>query len=253
MRRSTPRRSTSRPICSEVEHLSRRPARAAGHRPVHRRSAAQGQDHRAGADRAGRLGRRGPARGLGPRASPTTCNQQGYWKADVKPPERREANGELTIVFTVHRGASTASRPAASRSAATSRCRSTETEAAPQAGAGRSVHWLTPGRDRRGDPADLSHARLRHRRDRLTATNEVGARPRQAGHRRSRRVRASSSAASSITGNTSIPSDRAAAGADCWRPAQPYYGPNVVRDRDALLGVLSRRRLLVGGCGGAAA
>ena len=31
-------------------------------------------------------------------------NQQGYWKAEVKPPERREADGQLTIVFTVNRG-----------------------------------------------------------------------------------------------------------------------------------------------------
>lgn len=30
--------------------------------------------------------------------------QQGYWKAEVKPPERRESAGALTIVFTVNRG-----------------------------------------------------------------------------------------------------------------------------------------------------
>jgi outer membrane protein insertion porin family len=32
-------------------------------------------------------------------------NQQGYWKADVQPPEQREANGELVIVFHIKRGA----------------------------------------------------------------------------------------------------------------------------------------------------
>jgi outer membrane protein insertion porin family len=31
-------------------------------------------------------------------------HQQGYWKAEVKTPERREAPGALTIVFTIHRG-----------------------------------------------------------------------------------------------------------------------------------------------------
>jgi outer membrane protein assembly complex protein YaeT len=31
-------------------------------------------------------------------------HQQGYWKAEVKTPERREAPGRLTIVFTIHRG-----------------------------------------------------------------------------------------------------------------------------------------------------
>ena len=31
-------------------------------------------------------------------------HQQGYWKAEVKPPERRESAGGLTIVFTVTRG-----------------------------------------------------------------------------------------------------------------------------------------------------
>jgi outer membrane protein insertion porin family len=31
--------------------------------------------------------------------------QQGYWKADVKPPEQREANGDLVLVFHVTRGA----------------------------------------------------------------------------------------------------------------------------------------------------
>ena len=30
--------------------------------------------------------------------------QEGYWKAEVNPPVRREADGELTIVFTVNRG-----------------------------------------------------------------------------------------------------------------------------------------------------
>jgi outer membrane protein insertion porin family len=31
-------------------------------------------------------------------------NQQGYWKAEVKPPEQREADGELAIVFHITRG-----------------------------------------------------------------------------------------------------------------------------------------------------
>ena len=31
-------------------------------------------------------------------------NQQGYWKAEVAPPERTEADGKLTLVFTVKRG-----------------------------------------------------------------------------------------------------------------------------------------------------
>jgi outer membrane protein insertion porin family len=31
-------------------------------------------------------------------------NQLGYWKAEVKPPERREANGQLSVVFHVDRG-----------------------------------------------------------------------------------------------------------------------------------------------------
>jgi outer membrane protein insertion porin family len=31
-------------------------------------------------------------------------NQQGYWKADVRPPDRREADGQLTILFNVNRG-----------------------------------------------------------------------------------------------------------------------------------------------------
>ncbi|HYT75129.1 MAG TPA: POTRA domain-containing protein [Vicinamibacterales bacterium] len=32
-------------------------------------------------------------------------NQQGYWKAEVKPPERKQGNGEVTLVFHVSRGA----------------------------------------------------------------------------------------------------------------------------------------------------
>ena len=31
-------------------------------------------------------------------------NQQGYWKAEVAPPERKEADGRLTLVFQVKRG-----------------------------------------------------------------------------------------------------------------------------------------------------
>jgi outer membrane protein assembly factor BamA len=31
-------------------------------------------------------------------------NQLGYWKAEVTPPERREADGRLTLVFNVKRG-----------------------------------------------------------------------------------------------------------------------------------------------------
>ena len=31
-------------------------------------------------------------------------NQQGYWKAEVAPPERKEADGRLTLVFHVKRG-----------------------------------------------------------------------------------------------------------------------------------------------------
>ena len=31
-------------------------------------------------------------------------NQQGYWKAEVTPPERTEADGRLTLVFNVNRG-----------------------------------------------------------------------------------------------------------------------------------------------------
>ena len=50
--------------------------------------------------------------------------QQGYWKAEVAPPERKEADGHLTLVFNVKRGSCTTSRRAGSRSAATSRSRS---------------------------------------------------------------------------------------------------------------------------------
>jgi outer membrane protein insertion porin family len=31
-------------------------------------------------------------------------NQQGYWKAEVTPPERKEADGRLTLVFNIKRG-----------------------------------------------------------------------------------------------------------------------------------------------------
>src|SRR4029453_11118716 len=31
-------------------------------------------------------------------------NQEGYWKAEVTPPERKEGDGQLTLVFTVKRG-----------------------------------------------------------------------------------------------------------------------------------------------------
>jgi len=166
------------------------------------------------------------------RAITDYLNQQGYWKAEVKPPERREANDELTIVFTIHRGAIYRVAPGGVQIEGNQSVPMTEIKPLLKLAQGDLFVASRLGAIE-GAIRQIYRTRGFANAQIATATNEtapglvtpvitIKEGPRLTVGR------------VSITGNTSIPSDRlqpvllVAAG-------QPYYVPTVIRDRDALL------------------
>lgn len=158
-------------------------------------------------------------------------NQQGYWKAEVKPPERREADGQLTIVFTVNRGSVYRVAPGG--------VEITGTQSIP-------VETLRPlVRLEQGDPYVASRlgaiegAIKQMYRTQGFATADVQSAANETGEglvkpivvvREGPRVVIGEV---SVAGNTSIPTDRLKTQLSL-QPGQPYYGPAVARERDAL-------------------
>ena len=93
-------------------------------------------------------------------------NQQGYWKAEVKPPERgAKPTGQLTLVFNVKRGSVYRVAPGGVEvSRATSRSPGSRSAAVdPDCRQGELFIALDAGRDRGRDRADLPDARVRDR------------------------------------------------------------------------------------------
>jgi outer membrane protein insertion porin family len=158
-------------------------------------------------------------------------NQQGYWKADVKPPARREADGQLTIVFNVNRGRVYRVAPGG--------VEITGNQSIP-------IETLKPlVRLEQGDPyvasrlSAIEGAIKQMYRTQGFATADVHSAANDMGEglvkpvvivKEGPRVAIGEL---SVAGNTSIPIDRLKTQLSL-EPGQPYYGPAVARDRDAL-------------------
>jgi len=166
------------------------------------------------------------------RAITDYLNQEGYWKAEVKPPDRRESNNELTIVFTIHRGAIYHVAPGGIQIEGNQSISMTELKPLLKLqegdlfvasrltaieGAVRQIY-----RTRGFATAAIETATDESAPGLVKPVIKIKEGPRVTVGR------------VSITGNASIPSERLQA-VLLLAPGQPYYGPNVVRDRDALL------------------
>ena len=166
------------------------------------------------------------------RAITDYLNQQGYWKAEVKPPERREANNQLTIVFAVHRGAIYHVAPGGVQIEGNQSVPMTELKPLLKLeqgdlfvasrmtaieGAIRQIY-----RTRGFATAEIASATDETAPGLVKPVITIKEGPRVTVGR------------VSISGNTTIPSERLQA-VLTLAPGQPYYGPNVARDRDALL------------------
>lgn len=158
-------------------------------------------------------------------------NRQGYWKADVKPPERREADGQLTIVFTVNRGRVYRVAPGG--------VEVTGNQSVP-------IDTLRPlVRLEQGDLYVASRlgaiegALQQWYRTQGFATAEVASAANDAGDGLVKPVIVVKEGPRVVvggifvTGNAAISTERLEAQLSL-EPGQPYYGPAVVRDRDAL-------------------
>ena len=157
--------------------------------------------------------------------------QQGYWKAQVNPPARREENGQLSIVFTVSRGALYRLAPGGVE--LTGNRAVTPEEIRP-------LLRLQPGEPfvalRLGA---LENAIRQIYRTRGFATAEISSAVNETGPgvvtpvisiKEGPRVVVG---AITVTGNATVSEDRLRAVLSLTRD-QPYYGPSVVRDRDAI-------------------
>ncbi len=159
-------------------------------------------------------------------------HQQGYWKADVKPPERREAAGGVTIVFTIHRGR--VYRVAPGGIEVTGNRGVTLEELKPLLRLGQGDLFIASRlsaiegaikqtyRSRGFATAELS-----------TAMNEVDeglVRPVITVNEGPRIVIGKTA----VRGSAAVPDDRLRA-VLTLAPGQAYYGPAVARDRDAMI------------------
>ena len=160
-----------------------------------------------------------------------SLRQQGYWKAQVNPPARQEENGRLTLVFTVNRGAVYRVAPGGVE---VSGARSIPPEEI------RPLIRLEPGElflasrlgAIEGAIRQIYRARGFANAEILTAVNETGpglVTP-VISITEGPRVLIGNIA---ITGNEQVPAERLRAVLTLTR-GQPYYGPAVARDRDAL-------------------
>jgi outer membrane protein insertion porin family len=157
--------------------------------------------------------------------------QQGYWKAEVNPPARREENGRLSIVFTVHRGALYHVAPAGVEISGNRAVSPEEL---------RPLARIAPGEPFVASRLSAIEAAIRQiYRTRGFATAEIASAVNETGPglvapvitiKEGPRI-----VVGEITfaGNATVPDDRLRAVVALTRD-QPYYGPSVVRDRDAI-------------------
>ena len=158
-------------------------------------------------------------------------NQQGYWKAEVKPPERREADGQLTVVFTVNRGRVYRVAPGG--------VEVTGNQSVP-------IETLKPLlRLEQGDLyvasrlSAIEGALKQWYRTQGFAAADVASAANDAGEGLVKPVIVVKEGPRVVvgeiflSGNTAISTDRLKTQLSL-QPGQPYYGPAVARDRDAL-------------------
>ena len=166
------------------------------------------------------------------RAITDYLNQLGYWKAEVKPPERHESNNELTIVFTIQRGAIYHVAPGGIQIEGNKSVPMAELRPLLKLEQG-DLFVASRMTAIEGAIRQIYRTRGFATAEIATATDETapGLVKPVITIKEGPRVTVRSV---SITGNTSIPSERLQA-VLTLAPGQPYYGPNVARDRDALL------------------
>jgi outer membrane protein assembly factor BamA len=159
--------------------------------------------------------------------------QQGYWKAQVNVPERREADGQLTIAFTVNRGS--VYRIAPSGVQVTGHQAVSPDDIAP-------LIRLAPGDLFLASSLGTIEGAIRQvYRTRGFATAEIASAVNETGPgvvtpvitiKEGPRVVVGDV---TIAGNDTVPAERLRAVLTV-APGQPYSGPAIARDRDALLG-----------------
>jgi outer membrane protein assembly factor BamA len=157
--------------------------------------------------------------------------QEGYWKAQVNPPDRREDDGRLSIVFTVKRGALYRVAPGG--------VEVTGAQAIPPDEI-RPLIRIAPGEPFVASRLGAAEAAIRQiYRTRGFATAEIATAVNETGPglvtpvitiKEGPRVVVGNI---TITGNATVPEERLRAVLSLTRD-QPYYGPFVVRDRDAI-------------------
>ena len=157
--------------------------------------------------------------------------QQGYWKAQVNPPARREDNGQLSIVFTVNRGALYRLAPGGVQVSG-SRAISPEEI--------RPLVRMEPGEPFVASRLGAVEGAIRQiYRTRGFAAAQIASAVNETGPglvtptitiQEGPRVVVGTI---TITGNTTVAEDRVRGVLSLTRD-QPYYGPAVVRDRDAI-------------------
>jgi len=156
---------------------------------------------------------------------------QGYWKAEVKAPERKEAPGQLTIVFTINRGRIYHVAPGGIEVNGNKSIPAEELKALLKLGQG---DLFVASRLSAIEAAVRQVYRTRGfaNAELQTATNEAGAGLVKPVINITEGPRVVIGQIS-FTGNT-LPAERLRAVLSL-SPGQPYYGPAVARDRDALI------------------
>jgi outer membrane protein assembly complex protein YaeT len=157
--------------------------------------------------------------------------QQGYWKARVNPPARREENGKLSIVFTVERGALYRVAPGGVEVDGSRAISPDEI---------RPLVRMPPGEPFVASRLGAIENAIRQiYRTRGFATAEIASAVNETGPglvtpvitiKEGPRVLVGDII---LSGNATVPEDRLRAVLSLARD-QPYYGPSVVRDRDAI-------------------
>jgi outer membrane protein assembly factor BamA len=159
-------------------------------------------------------------------------NLQGYWKAEVAPPERKEADGRLTIVFQVTRGP--AYRIAPGGVEVTGNKSIAIEEIRPLLRMSQGDLFIS------SKLGAIEGAIKQLYRTKGFASAEVRSAANQVGEglvnpviviKEGPRVVIGSV---TITGNQSVPTERLKP-LLTLQPGDPYYGPTVARDRDAIL------------------
>lgn len=157
--------------------------------------------------------------------------QQGYWKAEVNPPARREENGQLSIVFTVNRGALYRVAPGGVEISGSRAIAPEEI---------RALVRMAPGEPFVATRLGAIEAAIRQiYRTRGFAAAEIASAVNETGPGLVTPVITITEGPRvvvgdiTITGNATVPEERLRAVLSLARD-QPYYGPAVVRDRDAI-------------------